>query len=176
MTQGYGPEQTKPEMLPQYQAMGLTAHNGIDWVAQDGEDIRFNGIGRGKVIELSTDPKAGLGVVVFFESDGKYYKTLYWHLKTISVSVGQIVESGDLLGTADNTGWSTGTHLHFGLKESDIDGVTINSGNGYGGCINPEPYFENYYILDLKKQLQGQLVILAQKVVELIKKLLSWKK
>lgn len=176
ITQGYGPAQTKPEMLPQYQAMGLLAHNGLDIVCSDGEDIRFNGTGRGKVIELSTDPKAGLGVVVFLESEGKYYKTIFWHLKTIAVSVGQTVESADLLGTADSTGWSTGTHLHFGLKESDINEVTINSGNGYGGAIDFSPYFDNYYILDLKKQLEGQMVVLFQQVVELLKKLLWLKK
>ena len=174
ITQGFGPENTKPEMLSAYQQIGLLAHNGLDIACADGDDIRFNGTGKGMVTELSTDPKAGLGVVVFFKEDDKYYKTTYWHLKKISVVIGQEVESADLLGLADNTGWSTGTHLHFGLKECDREGVTLNKDNGYNGAINYEPYYENYYILDLKKQM-GQMVVFLQRVIELLKQLL-WKK
>lgn len=176
MTQGYGPEHTKPEMLPQYQAMGISAHNGIDWVAQEGEDIRFNGTGMGFVLETSLDEKAGLGVVVCFDKDNKNYKAIYWHLKSVAVKPGDDVESGTLLGSADSTGWSTGPHLHFGLKECDQNWNTINRDNGYDGAINPEPYLQNYYILDLKKQLLGQTVVLLQQVFELLKKLLWLRK
>lgn len=177
MTQGFGLSQTKPEMIEQYASIGLkNGHNGLDIACSDGDDIRFNGTGMGMVKEVSLDNKAGLGVVVFFKSEGKHYKTIYWHMKEVRVRVGDMVESGDLLGTADSTGWSTGTHLHFGLKECDEDGATLNRDNGYDGAIDYSPYFQNYYILDLKKQLEGQLVVLLQKVVELLKKLLLWKK
>ena len=47
-------------------------------------------------------------------------KTIYWHLiKEIPVKVGQKVQAGDVVGYADNTGFSTGDHLHFGLKPQE---------------------------------------------------------
>lgn len=41
------------------------------------------------------------------------YKTLYGHLSTMSVKVGQIVEKGEKIGIMGSTGDSTGVHLHF---------------------------------------------------------------
>ncbi|MNP77687.1 Murein DD-endopeptidase MepM [compost metagenome] len=41
------------------------------------------------------------------------YQTLYGHLSSYSVKVGQIVEKGEKIGIMGSTGDSTGTHLHF---------------------------------------------------------------
>lgn len=41
------------------------------------------------------------------------YKTLYGHLSSSSVKVGQIVEKGEKIGVMGSTGDSTGVHLHF---------------------------------------------------------------
>jgi murein DD-endopeptidase MepM/ murein hydrolase activator NlpD len=48
------------------------------------------------------------------------YKTLYGHLKSISVREGQIVEKGDKVGVMGNTGHSTGTHLHFEIQRNGV--------------------------------------------------------
>ena len=50
------------------------------------------------------------------------------------------------MGTADNTGCSTGAHLHFGLKpiaqgENDWTWTNSEQTNGYFGAIDPAPYF-----------------------------------
>jgi len=47
----------------------------------------------------------------------------YWHLSEFSVTVGDFVEPGDLLGQIGNTGRSAGPHLHF---EIDISGTPVN--------------------------------------------------
>jgi murein DD-endopeptidase MepM/ murein hydrolase activator NlpD len=47
------------------------------------------------------------------------YHTIYAHLSRIDVQVDQNVAAGDLIGLADNTGNSFGSHLHLTLK---IDG------------------------------------------------------
>ena len=45
--------------------------------------------------------------------------TLYSHLSSINVKNGQYVNQGDIIGIPGNTGFSTKTHLHFGLHKGD---------------------------------------------------------
>ena len=49
---------------------------------------------------------------------GNGYITLYAHMSVISVTAGQRVNRGDVLGQMGNTGRSTGTHLHFEIRRS----------------------------------------------------------
>lgn len=51
--------------------------------------------------------------VIISHGNGLY--TLYAHLNTISVSVGQTVAKGKVLGGMGRTGHATGIHLHFGV-------------------------------------------------------------
>lgn len=43
-------------------------------------------------------------------------QSLYAHLDTVFVFLGQEVTKSTVLGTVGNTGWSTGNHLHFQLS------------------------------------------------------------
>lgn len=54
---------------------------------------------------------------------GNGYMTLYGHAQYISVSVGQEVSQGDVLGVVGSTGFSTGDHLHFEVR---LNGVAQN--------------------------------------------------
>jgi murein DD-endopeptidase MepM/ murein hydrolase activator NlpD len=56
--------------------------------------------------------------VVLDHGDGR--ETLYAHLSTIRVSVGDAVAAGAWLGNAGCTGSCTGTHLHFELRERGV--------------------------------------------------------
>ena len=161
-----------------YAEDGLRGHNGIDYHAPDSTPIYASHDGR--VTFTGYDGAGGLGVVIrtteqFEYKDGQsYFKTLYWHLKkdTIKVTGGQTVKAGDLIAFADNTGRSTGSHLHFGLKpiyqgEQEWIWDNIENDNGYRGAIDPLPYFEPRLTLtrllrfntkgDDVKQLQGLL-------------------
>lgn len=53
--------------------------------------------------------------------------TLYAHQDTVSVTPGQRVATGEIIGYSGNTGYSTGPHLHFTLYAKD--GVTVRQFN-----------------------------------------------
>jgi len=121
-----------------------------------------------KITYIQKDIKHGFGIIAVDEEGEKH---LWWHFDNINpdLSVGDKIESGDLLGVAGNTGYSTGAHLHRGYYRWNED-----PNNGYEGATNPEPYFTNIFVLDyidtLKKQLTifQRLVVLWQKIKNLI--------
>lgn len=59
-------------------------------------------------------------------SNGKSYKTLYGHMKTVYVKKGQYVKRGQVIGKVGTTGWSTGYHLHL---EVIVNGSKVNPQN-----------------------------------------------
>ncbi len=68
------------------------------------------------------------GNYVIISHDGTY-STLYAHMAHTSVSAGDYVKQGQVIGTVGSTGWSTGAHLHFelrvnGYNENPLDYVS----------------------------------------------------
>ncbi|MDE5582523.1 MAG: peptidoglycan DD-metalloendopeptidase family protein [Ruminococcus sp.] len=58
------------------------------------------------------------GNYVIISHDGTY-SSLYAHMSTATVSVGDYVQQGQVVGKVGSTGWSTGPHLHFEIR---VDG------------------------------------------------------
>ncbi len=76
---------------------------------------------------------AGYGnVVVVRHGDG--LSTLYAHLASYGVRVGQSVTRGELVGRAGCTGSCTGTHLHF---EARVKGKPVNPMRFLGAAARP---------------------------------------
>lgn len=148
--------------LPVYATLGLKGHNGMDFYALDGFPIYA--AHDGEVTFCGEDGSAGLGVVIRtlepkeYGENKVYFKSIYWHIKkgSFKVKAGDIVKAGHLIALADNTGLSTGAHLHFGLKpvlkgETDWSWYNIEQNNGYMGAIDPMPYFNKYFASDAQK-------------------------
>lgn len=74
---------------------------------------------------VATNRTGGFGNHVIVDHGGGL-TSLYGHLHTIAVYTGQQVRPGDTLGHEGSTGNSTGTHLHFELRQ---DGRPINPGS-----------------------------------------------
>jgi murein DD-endopeptidase MepM/ murein hydrolase activator NlpD len=147
-----------------YKTVGIPSgkHNGIDFYADDGDKIMA--AHDGEVTYAGEDGASGLLVVIRtlekFPYEGKqvYFKTLYCHIKKNSFKVkpGDIVKAGQVIALADNTGFSTGSHLHFGLKpvrrgEKSWQWYNLKQDNGYNGAIDPNPYFTGFYADDRSK-------------------------
>ena len=121
------------------------------------------------------DSAGGVGIdIIVKDKDNKIYKLRYWHLikNGFMPKVGKVLSTGDLVGYSDNTGRSTGDHLHFGVKPQVVNknGSYKNElpGNGYWGGIDPDPFFKNIYIADYMYILQETLTTL-QRLVYLLK-------
>jgi len=90
-------------------------HRGTDYAAPRGTPVYAAGDGR--VIQ-SGYGKAN-GNYVFIQHNDRYV-THYLHLQKRSVSAGQRVTQGQVIGTVGSTGAATGPHLHY---EFLVDGV-----------------------------------------------------
>ena len=76
----------------------------------------------GVVIQAATGWNGGYGTVVKIQHSNGLI-TVYAHLDSLSVKVGQKVSAGQQIGLVGNTGRSTGPHLHFEVIK---DGVKVN--------------------------------------------------
>ena len=96
--------------------VGSTNHKGTD-IGRVGYTSRIYAAKAGTVIVSQYSSSYGNYVVV---SHGAGNTTLYGHMSSRSVSVGQYVNQGDVLGITGSTGHSTGPHLHFEVTENGV--------------------------------------------------------
>lgn len=71
--------------------------------------------GSGTVLVSTYDGGWGNYILI---NHGDNLVSLYAHLSTRTVSRGDTVSAGDVIGTVGNTGISTAPHLHFELREN----------------------------------------------------------
>lgn len=125
MASGYGMRIDPIYRVPKF-------HAGMDFTAPTGTKIFATG--NGTVTYASW--KQGYGNCVII-THGYGYETLYGHMSTIKVRVGQKVKRRDIIGLIGNTGKSTGPHLHY---EVHVKGKPVNPSNYYYLDLSPADY------------------------------------
>lgn len=99
--------------------LGVTRmHNGVDFGAGSGTPVIA--AGEGEVVWAGS--RGGYGNTVIIDH-GNTLATLYAHMSSVSVGVGQTVTRGQQVGAVGSTGLSTGPHLHFEVRQS---GTPVN--------------------------------------------------
>lgn len=111
---------------------GIKGHNGIDFGCPTNTPVVSSADG---IVARTDFDAGGYGKFVTINHDG--YATLYAHLNDYIVKPGDKVVAGQLIGHSNNTGNSTGPHLHFGVKPIDSQGNKTLADNGYSGYIDP---------------------------------------
>ncbi len=111
----------------------LKMHTGMDFTAPTGTDVFATGDG---VVVRVEQSQRGYGNVVQIDH-GFGFKTLYAHLSSFSVKMGQHVKRGDVVGKVGNSGMSMAPHLHYEVWKN---GAPINPINFYFNDLTPEEY------------------------------------
>lgn len=103
------------------------------------EGLDISGTGYGSPIYAAnngTVDRAGYtstnGNYIYINHNNGYY-SIYAHLASINVTVGQAVSMGDKIGTMGQSGYAFGTHLHFGIYRGYpfTTGYSVNPLNFY---------------------------------------------
>ena len=92
-----------------------TFHSGIDIGGQYRSNVRASNAGR----VIYSGWYGGYGKVVIIDHgqvNGIPITTLYAHLNSCGVSVGEYVSKGQTVGSEGTTGYSTGPHVHFEVR------------------------------------------------------------
>lgn len=110
---------------------GRTIHGGLDIRGKKGTPVGALVGGKVSLSKLN----GGWGENVIIETVDGYF---HWfaHFTTRVVAVGDIVKAGDQLGTLGTTGYSTGPHLHFEIRNKG--GKLMEPFALYGNGTPPE--------------------------------------
>ena len=124
-------------------------HNGIDIICERGTEVIATG--KGIVIKSITDTTpGGKGSYVVVEHTNGY-QTRYAHLSVVTVTYGQKVAQGQVVGMVGSSGSAVAPHLHYEILKN-------------GSVINPVLFFiedmsesELYQLAKLSNQVKQSL-------------------
>jgi murein DD-endopeptidase MepM/ murein hydrolase activator NlpD len=98
-------------------------HYGIDIAANQGTMIKSSGTG---IVTMAEDDLYYTGGTIIMDH-GHGISTIYSHLESVLVSVGDQINQGDIIGTVGSTGRSTGPHLDFRVNwfQTRLDPMSV---------------------------------------------------
>lgn len=123
-------------------------HKGIDLAFPGGKTGNVRAAATGEVIRAVSDGSAqGYGNVVYIghknSAGKKICISVYAHLASVAVKVGQQVSAGDFIGVEGNTGVSRGAHLHFEIRSPEFA-----SSNKAAAVYDPAAYISGQVSFD----------------------------
>ena len=135
---------------------GEKGHGAIDIATTHGQEVYA--AQDGTVYQIDTSEKSGLDVRIESEKHGIKFRHIYEHLMGYQVKVGDKVRVGQLIGWADNTGYSSGDHLHF----------QFSVWNGLEWVKNdPMPYMEPTFAPDMLR-MEDKVLYLKEVIARLL--------
>ena len=135
----YGPEDTQ-------------RHAGIDWDCCAGTPVYAMAAGTVTKAHVgaATGPRQpSLGNEIAIQTRAtlggalRHFRLTYAHLAIVQVAVGQTVQSGDLIGYAGTSGFSTAPHLHVEYAPATTDGTGFQAPTDFSPYlplgVHPDP-------------------------------------
>ncbi len=113
-------------------------HGGIDLAPHHGAANYILAAAVGEVIYSGWNGGYG-NCIMIDHGDGTV--TLYAHMSTLLVQKGEVVSRGQRIARAGTTGYSTGVHLHFEVREFNKPAVRTYPRGGPDHRYNPMDYF-----------------------------------
>lgn len=102
-------------------------HSGVDLAGWKCKGWKVMTIGPGRVVKSGWETGYGYVVVVSHEVEGRQYYSRYAHLlKNGRLKNGALVKAKDVVGICNNSGVSTGSHLHFEVRENSYSGKSLD--------------------------------------------------
>ncbi len=124
-------------------------HGGVDFAASIGTPVKAALAGTvttTEAVKFKSGCQYGKFVLI---KHANGLSTIYGHLSSVSVSPGQAVTTGQVIGYSGDTGYATGPHLHFGVY--DTSGIRIVTADQLGStncagiktvAANPTAYLD----------------------------------
>ena len=109
-----------------YVKYGLMGHNGLDFGMPTQTTLLAPHDG---VIKEAAFDAGGYGC--YYKIENNIEGSILAHLQDLPLAVGTKVKEGEFVGKSDNTGNSTGPHLHWGYYR-----IPRNRDNGFNGYID----------------------------------------
>ena len=126
-----------------YNRFGLPGHEGLDLRAPYDSEIRS--VWWGEVTLVGEGIAYGNQIRIKHTIRGNEYESIYAHFsKPSHLKVGDRVSRGQVIGKADSTGNSRGSHLHFGMKQytgEKPDTALQKKFSWPKNIIDPTPFF-----------------------------------
>lgn len=95
-----------------------SGHTGVDLSASTGTPVLAAGAG---TVAFAGWTDGGYGNAVIIDHGGSY--SLYAHMSSINVQCGQAVGAQEVIGGVGSTGRSSGSHLHFEIRDAGFNPI-----------------------------------------------------
>jgi murein DD-endopeptidase MepM/ murein hydrolase activator NlpD len=116
-----------------YAKWDYPGHNGLDLAAPF--QTLISPVYPGKVEKIAYE-SGGYGIYIVIAHCDGLFRTYYCHLDRVLVPVSALVTGSDAIAQSGSSGFSTGPHLHLGLR------IATNLSPQYKGYIDPLPYLQ----------------------------------